>query len=56
MKKENLAVLIQARANARPYVERKVWVTLPKADKPDDGKQEWTRFKSECVLLKRKEK
>jgi hypothetical protein len=60
MKKENLAVLIQAlgfaqtRANARPFVERKVFAT-PVA-KSDDGKQEWTRFKSECVLLKRKEK
>ena len=54
MKKENLAVLIQARASARPFVERKVFAT-PVA-KSDDGKQEWTRFKSECVLLKRKEK
>ena len=53
MKKENLAVLIQARVSARPYVERKVCVTVTQKD---DGKQEWTRFKSECVLLKRKEK
>jgi len=55
MKKENLAVLIQARANARPYVERKVYVPAHKPNASDDGREQWTRFKSECVLLKRKE-
>jgi len=56
MKKENLAVLMQARANARPYVERKVCVPAHKPNAADDGREQWTRFKSECVLLKRKEK
>ena len=56
MKKENLAVLIQARANARPFVERKVCVPAHKPNASDDGREQWTRFKSECVLLKRKEK
>ena len=52
MKKENLAVLIQARAFATSVAKKPLGQLVPK----DDGKQEWTRFKSECVLLTRKEK
>lgn len=54
MKPEALAVLMLAKTKAvvvkpKPKPEP---VATPVAN--DDGKSEWTRFKSECVLLTKK--
>ena len=56
MKKENLAVLVLARERIRKATKPKVCVPAHKPNASDDGREQWTRFKSECVLLKRKEK
>jgi len=54
MKAEALAVLVLAREKAKA-TKPKVWVTLPKPTQPeDDGREAWSRFKSECVLLTKK--
>jgi hypothetical protein len=59
MKTEAMAVLVLARQKAKASNVKPVWVTLPKPTKPvsraDDGRQEWERFKTECVLLTKKE-
>jgi hypothetical protein len=55
MKAENLAVLMRAYAITKPTKAKPMCEshTKPKAEaKPDDGKADWVRFKSECVLLK----
>ena len=59
MKTEAMAVLVLAPQKAKASNVKQVWVTLPKPTKPvpraDDGRQEWERFKTECVLLTKKE-
>jgi hypothetical protein len=60
MKTEAMAVLVLARQKAKASNVKPVWVTLPKPTQPavrraDDGRQEWERFKTECVLLTKKE-
>ena len=59
MKSEAMAVLVLAREKAKATKPKPVWVTLPKPTRPtpraDDGRQDWERFKTECVLLTKKE-
>lgn len=59
MKTEAMAVLVLAREKAKAMNVKRVWVTLPKPTQPavraDDGRHEWERFKTECVLLTKKE-
>ena len=55
MKAEAMAVLVLAREKAKATkVKPSVPVFATPVAKSDDGKQEWTRFKSECVLLTKK--
>ena len=60
MKSEAMAVLVLAREKAKATKPKpKLWDTLSQnhpVPAKDDGRQDWERFKSECVLLKRKEK
>jgi len=54
MKTEALAVLVLAREKAKA-VKPKVCVPAHKPTQPkDDGREAWSRFKSECVLLTKK--
>jgi hypothetical protein len=57
MKQEALAVLVLAREKAKA-VKPKVCVPAHKPTQPtpraDDGREAWSRFKSECVLLTKK--
>jgi hypothetical protein len=51
MKAENIAVLMQAKQKAIKH-KPKVCVTVTQTK--DDGREAWSRFKSECVLLTKK--
>ena len=58
MKPEANAVLLYAKQNITQRVKPtkpNIGTPVPKKQ-PDDGKAEWVRFKSECVLLKGKNK
>jgi hypothetical protein len=45
------AILLMAKTKATKV--KPIGTVVPKAKpKPDDGVNEWVRFKSECVLLK----
>ena len=58
MKSEAMALLVLAREKAKA-MKPKVCVLAHKPPKPtpraDDGRQDWERFKTECVLLTKKE-
>lgn len=58
MKSEAMAVLVLAREKAKA-MKPKVCVPAHKPPRPtpraDDGRQDWERFKTECVLLTKKE-
>jgi hypothetical protein len=56
MKTEALAVLVLAREKAKA-TKPKVCVTVTQTEPTqpkDDGREAWSRFKSECVLLTKK--
>lgn len=59
MKTEAMAVLVLAREKAKAMnVKPKLWDRVSQtqpAVRADDGRQEWERFKTECVLLTKKE-
>lgn len=52
MKPEALAVLMLAKTKAVSVKAKPKPIATPVAN--DDGKAQWTRFKSECVLLTKK--
>jgi len=52
MKTEALAVLVLAREKAKAVKPKSFGTGCPKT--PDDGREAWSRFKSECVLLTKK--
>lgn len=60
MKAENLAVLLLARERITSQVKPKsktIGTTVPKTERvvvavADAGRDDWMRFKRECVLLK----
>ena len=59
MKSEAMAVLVLAREKAKAMnVKPKLWDNLSQnhpVPAKDDGRQDWERFKTECVLLTKKE-
>lgn len=56
MKSEAMAVLVLAREKAKAMKVKPVCVTVTqKPTVKDDGRQDWERFKTECVLLTKKE-
>lgn len=57
MKSEAMAVLVLAREKAKTMkVKPKVWDNLSQNPPvKDGGRQDWERFKTECVLLTKKE-
>lgn len=59
MKTEAMAVLVLAREKAKAMnVKPKLWDRVSQtkpAVRADDGRHEWERFKTECVLLTKKE-
>jgi hypothetical protein len=55
MKTEALAVLVLAREKAKAVKPKSFGTACPKTPQPkDDGREAWSRFKSECVLLTKK--
>lgn len=58
MKTEALAVLVLAREKAKAVKPKSFGTSCPKTPQPtepkDDGREAWSRFKSECVLLTKK--
>lgn len=52
MKPEANAVLLYAKQTLTSKPKPNIGTPVPKKPKQDDGKAEWKRFKSECVLLK----
>ena len=62
MKSEAMAVLVLAREKAKATnlismeVKPKLWDNVSQNPPvKDDGRQDWERFKTECVLLTKKE-
>ena len=59
MKTEAMAVLVLAREKAKAVKPKsKLWDRVSQTKpvpRADDGRQDWERFKTECVLLTKKE-
>ena len=57
MKSEAMAVLVLAREKAKAMKVKPTPVSAfaTNVAKSDDGRQDWERFKTECVLLTKKE-
>lgn len=54
MKAEAMAVLVLAREKAKASKPKDVPIRSATPVAKDDGREAWTRFKSECVLLTKK--
>jgi hypothetical protein len=58
MKSEAMAVLVLAREKAKAMLNLKFvcqHTNHQPTPRADDGRQDWERFKTECVLLTKKE-
>ena len=59
LSEKNLAMLLMAKTKSSKPKLKKVETSVPTNDRvrialADAGRDDWTRFKRECVLLKRK--